>query len=601
MKRLSKGGSIAGLVGGLAGLLALSGCTGEIGGAGTSAAADSGSGNGNNGSTTAAGDTTSSSTTAGDPSSGSSTSTTGGSGGGSGEVQEGGEGAGEVITGTSCADAGVDAAASVLRRLTRIEYQLTLQDLLALGEPPNVDAVPGDVAQEGFTAYAELHTISATLLRTYLEVAQEQANLLLQDSDRLGQVVGCELAAAGCLDSFVSEFGELAYRRPLEADEVTNITTRAAEVGVDTEDQFRYALEVILSSPNFLYRVELGDANEGLSNLNAREVASRLSFAAWGRAPSLELLSRADSGELDTPEGLAAVASEMLSDPRAEVFFKTFFREWLNYDEMKAPKEPPADWTAALMPSMQEETDAFLAEFAWTAGTDFFGALTANHTFLSPELADYYGLPTPGADGRVEFPAGSPRENTGLLSHASVLSAKSDGDSVALRGNWLRSTFLCEQLYIDAEQLDAIGEELVGLSRMEIIAERNTRVQCKSCHSAIDPIGVGFEQFDASGRFDESVDLSSYPVAPAFPDAEDPSFESIAQLGQKIAGMPEAAACLSSRVFLYAHGRDPAAADSCAVEQSTKEFIGNQHSFSSMLLGLIEAPAFRLRRAPAPE
>lgn len=599
MKRLSKGASIAALLGGLASVLALSGCTGEIGSSGAPAAAESDSGSGS-GSDTAGSNTTGSSTTAGDPTSGNNTSTTGG-GGGSGEVQEGGEGAGEVITGTSCEDAGVDAAPSVLRRLTRIEYQLTLQDLLALAEPPNVDAVPGDVAQEGFTAYAELHTISATLLRTYLEVAQEQANLLLQDSDRLEQVVGCELATDGCLDSFVSEFGELAYRRPLEADEVTNITTRAVEVGLDTEDQFRYALEVILSSPNFLYRVELGDAPEGLSNLSAREVASRLSFAAWGRAPSAELLNRADSGELDTPEGLQTVAVEMLSDPRAEVFFKTFFREWLNYDEMKAPKEPPQDWTAQLMPAMQEETDAFLAEFAWTAGSDFFGALTANHTFVSPELADYYGLPAPGVDGRVEFPAGDPRENTGLLSHASVLSAKSDGDSVALRGNWLRSTFLCEQLYIDAEQLDAIGEELVGLTRMEIIAERNTRVQCKTCHSAIDPIGVGFEQFDASGRFDDSVDLSTYPVAPAFPDAEDTSFDSIAQLGQKIAGMPEAAACLSSRVFLYAHGRDPAAEDACAVEQSTKEFIGNQHSFSSMLLGLIEAPAFRLRRAPAPE
>jgi len=602
MKRLSKGASIAGLVGGLAGVLALSGCTGEIGGAGSSAAGDSSNGSGSSsGNDAAAADTTSSSTSAGDPTSGSTTSTTGGSGGGSGEVEEGGEGAGEVITGTSCEAAGVDAAPSVLRRLTRIEYQLTLQDLLALPEPPNVDAVPGDVAQEGFTAYAELHTISATLLRTYLEVAQEQANSLLQDSDRLAQVVGCEIAAAGCLDSFVSEFGELAYRRPLEADEVTDITTRAAEVGIDTEDQFRYALEVILSSPNFLYRVELGDATDGLSNLTAREVASRLSFATWGRAPSADLLSRADSGALDTPEGLEAVATEMLSDPRAEVFFKTFFREWLNYDEMKAPKQPPTDWNSALMPSMQEETDAFLGEFAWTAGTDFFGALTANHTFVSRELADYYGLPTPDADGRVEFPSGDPRENTGLLSHASVLSAKSDGDSVALRGNWLRSTFLCEQLYIDAEQLDAIGEELVGLTRMEIIAERNTRPACASCHSAIDPIGVGFEQFDPSGRFDASVDLSSYPVTPAFPDAEDTSFDSIAQLGQKIAGMPEAAACLSSRVFLYAHGRDPAAQDSCAVEQSTKEFIGNQHSFSSMLLGLIEAPAFRLRRAPAPE
>ncbi len=613
MKCLSKRGSIArhragpALTGyvALAGCLALTGCTGEIGGADPAPAGsetDGGNGNGSgsdgSGSDGSGSDGSSASSTTtggGNTTTGASTATTGGGG----DIQANGEGSGQFITGTSCQMAGVDAAPTVLRRLTRLEYQLTLQDLLQLSEPPNVDAVPGDVAQEGFTAYAELHTISSTLLRTYLQVAQAQADLLFADTNRLAQVVGCDVDAAGCLDSYVTDFGELAYRRPLEADEVSNITTRAAEVGANTEDQFRYALEVILSSPNFLYRVELGDATDGLSNLTAREVASRLSFATWGRAPSPELLSQADAGALDTLEGLQAAATQMLADPRAQVYFETFFREWLNYDEMKAPKEPAADWTAGLMPSMQDETDAFLAEFAWSAGTDFFGALTANHTFVSPALADYYGLPTPAADGRVEFPAGDPRANTGLLTHASLLSAKSDGDSVALRGNWLRSTFLCEQLYIDAEELDAIGEELVGLTRMQIIAERNERPQCAGCHSAIDPIGVGFEQFDPSGRFDASVDLSTYPVTPTFPDDEaDPSFDSVAQLGQKLAAMPAAAACLSSRVFLYAHGRDPGGQDSCAVEHSTKEFIGNQRSFSSLLLGLIEDPAFRLRRAP---
>jgi hypothetical protein len=183
------------------------------------------------------------------------------------------------------------------------------------------------------------------------------------------------------------------------------------------------------------------------------------------------------------------------------------------------------------------------------------------------------------------------------LGHASLLSAKSDGDSVALRGNWFRRTFLCQELYIDAAELDAIGEELVGLTRMQIIAERNTRPQCAGCHAAIDPLGVGFEQFDATGRFDASVDLSTYPIAPGFPDAADPSFESVAQLAQKVSELPGVAACLSSRVFLYTHGRDPVQADSCAVEQATTEFINNQHSFSSLLLGLVKSPAFRLRRA----
>lgn len=579
-------------IGAMLGALALTACTGQIG-------SPSESSNDSPAATDSPGSTTTT-TSGGDvPSDGTSNSSTSGGTGGPPVIDDDGDGAGEVITGSSCDQVGVDVGSSVLRRLSRIEYQLTLQDLLQLDQPPNVDAVPADVAQDGFTAFAEVQSISSGLLRAYLQVAEEQAAALFDDASRADQVIGCDTAQADCLEAFVSQFGERAYRRPLTQEELTGITSKAVEVGLDTEDQFRYAIEVMLGSPSFLFRVEVGDTPDGLSNLSAREVASRLSFATWGRAPSLELLARADNGELDSPEGLLQVANEMLDDPRAEVFFQTFFREWLNYDEMRPPKNPPADWDDALMTSMQNETDAFLREFAWTPATDFLSALSANHTYVTPELATFYGLPSPASDGRVEFPAGSPRENAGLLAHASLLSAKSDGDSVALRGNWLRSTFLCEKLYIDAEQLNAIGEELVGLTRMEIIDERNKRAQCVGCHGAIDPIGVGFEQFDATGRFDDSVDLSSYPVAPAFPDADDPSFESVPQLAQKLAGMPEVAACLSSRVFLYANGRSPSSEDACAVEQATTEFIRSQHAFSNILLGLIEAPAFRLRRPPA--
>ena len=572
----------------LLGALALTACTGEIG---SPTPSTQGSGE-----PSAPGQGPGQTATTGEPG----TPGTPNEPGGPGVVQEGGEGAGEAITGSSCAEVGVDTGPNVLRRLTRTEYQLTLQDLLHLETPPNIEAIAADVAQDGFTAYAEVHTVSAVLLRSYLEVAREQAALLMADSARRQQVLGCDSTQAGCLEAFVASFGERAYRRPLESSEIAGIVSRAQEAALDTEDQFQFALEVMLTSPNFLYRVELGDSPEGLSNLTAREVASRLSFAVWGRAPGSDLLARADQGELDSAEGLRQVASEMLEDPKAQTFFTTFFREWLNYDEMRAPNEPPADWNESLMTSMQQETDSFLAEFAWTPGLNFLSALSANHTFVSADLAEFYGLPAPDQAGRVEIPAGHPRENTGLLTHASVLSAKSDGDSVALRGNWLRSTFLCEELYIDAAQLDAIGEELVGLTRMQIIEERNTRAQCAGCHAAIDPIGVGFEQFDDTGRFDASVDLATYPIAPAFPDAANPSFESIPELAQKLAAIPAVGACLGSRVFLYAHGRDPIKEDSCAIEQATTQFIDNQHSFKSLLLGLIESPAFRLRRAPAP-
>ena len=121
----------------------------------------------------------------------------------------------------------------------------------------------------------------------------------------------------------------------------------------------------------------------------------------------------------------------------------------------------------------------------------------------------------PIGEAMLEFPAGNIREKSGLLTHASLLSAKSDGDMIAIRGNWLRKTFLCEELAPPPDLADQIGELLVGLTRTEIVNQRNTLTQCKGCHAAIDPIGMGFAQFDATGRFDSTIDLSAIMVAPA--------------------------------------------------------------------------------------
>jgi len=486
----------------------------------------------------------------------------------------------------------------VLRRLSALEYQLTLQDLFELPAPPSLEGVPPDADKDGFRTFAEIQTVSSQHLRAYLDKARELADGLLADSTRRSSVIGCQLTAPDCLRSFVTRFGRLAYRRSLETAEVDALVTRAESDALDTEDRYRLVLEAMLTSPSFLYRVEVGSASEGVSTLTATELASRLSFAVWGRGPSATLLDQAEQGALDTPEGLRTVAESMLADPKAEQFFGAFFRQWLGFETLRPPNVPPAGWDDALLGAMQEETDQVLKDFAWGGGT-FLDVLTANYTRTSRALATYYGLPAPGADGRVEFPAGSPRANTGLLTHASLLSAKSDGDPISIRGNWVRETFFCQHMSVPPDLAETLGERLVGLTRVQIVEKRNTEMECKGCHSLIDPIGVGFAAFDATGRYDDSVDITQYGIAPALPGAPDPStFSSIAELSAKLRSMPEVSECLASRAFLYVGGREPVAADACTLESATRAFTSSGN-FAALLAGIIEAPEFRLRRAPA--
>jgi hypothetical protein len=527
---------------------------------------------------------------------------TGGAGSGSGGTSGGGTGGGGT-GGTGggptalCPTVGVNAGPNVLRRLSVLEYQLTLQDLFQLPAPPSIENIPPDQAKDGFRTYSALQTISAQHLRAYLEKAKTLADELLLDGARRTKVLGCEVAAAGCLKTFVTRFGKLSYRRPLETAEVDGVVNRATANALDATDQFRYAIESLLTAPSFLFRVEVGTGGD-IATLTPYELASRLSFALWGRAPSEDLLDRAAQGALEKPEGLADVASTMLADARARGFFDAFFGQWLGFETLRAPTVPPAGWSDALLPEMGKETALVINDFAW-GGRNFLDLLTTSRTRVSPALATFYGLPAPAADGTLEIPAGHVRAGTGLLTHPSLISAKSDGDLIAIRGNWLRKTFLCKHLEVPPDLSDLIGDLLVGLTRVEIVKTRNTNASCRGCHSVIDPVGIGFAQFDPLGRFDKAVDLGVFGVAPGLPDAPSPPFASVAELASKLRELPEVSACLSNRVFVYANGREPVREDACGIEGATQSFAQNSNSFSALLKGLVAAPTFRVRRAPA--
>jgi hypothetical protein len=511
--------------------------------------------------------------------------------GGTGVVAPGAGGVPE-----DCESESVGTAPTVLRRLSVLEYQLTTQDLLSMLEPPSSEGLPLDNEHLGFRTFAEHQTMSAENLRAYLDKASSLAGDLLASPERRSTVIGCEPTEPQCLSDFVARFGKLAYRRALEANEVDAIATAATEFGADADDGIRFAIEAMLSSAQFLYRVEVGDNPEGLSTLTPHELASRLSFALWGRGPTGEQLDQAASGALDSPEGLALAAQSMLQDDKTQVFFEAFFRQWLGYQTLR-PSSPEHEAVAS---DMQLETDRVVTEFAWGAG-NFFDALLANHTYVSPELAAFYGSPAPDVEGRVAFEEGDPRFASGLLTHAALLSAKTDGDIISTRGNWLRKTFLCQELHIPEDLADTIGELLVGLDRIAIVEERNTRASCMGCHSTIDPIGIGLAKFDRAGIFDPEEDVSVFGITPALPDAPEPNtFNTVGELSAHLYAMSEVPVCLTERAYLYMNGREPAAEDACSVVRTSGVFLGGGHDFSALLQGIVDDPSFRLRRPPAP-
>jgi hypothetical protein len=491
--------------------------------------------------------------------------------------------------------------ANPLRRLSRLEYQLTLKDLLKLEAAPDVSAIPEDPKFKNFRTVAELQTVSAQHLRGYADVGAELATALLTDETRRSQVIGCALDEESCLAEFTERFGRLAYRRALTEEEASALLTRAMEFAEGPEDTFTFVIEALLTSPSFVFRVEVGDSAEGLSTLSGSELAAKLSFSLLGRTPDDALLTLGESGALSTPEGLNEAAATLVSDPRAAEYFQAFFQQWLDFEEMRSPPTPPSGFTDELLPQMVEETELLLADFAW-GGADFLRVLDANYTYAGPELAAFHGLPAAGAGAsRVEFEPDHPRHGTGLLTHGALIGAKGDGDIIAHRGKWLLSTFLCQELELPAGLIDSLGTELEGLTRAEMLEKRTTDARCSSCHQIIDPIGVGFAQYDSAGRFDESVMLDTFPLVPALAGSDPPEFGSIAELATQLRERQEVPECLSERVFLFTQGREPASEDVCSVDNVTRSFVSQQNSFEQLLVSLVNDPAFRLRQAAAPD
>ena len=148
----------------------------------------------------------------------------------------------------------------------------------------------------------------------------------------------------------------------------------------------------------FLYRVELGTPSQErpeLLVLDDYEVATRLSFLLWGRAPDSVLLDAADQGQLLSPDGLAAQVDRLLADPRAAQQVQRFHAMWLGYEELPLAPE--------LAAPMEAETQALVQRVIFDEQLPWPELFSFPETFITPELAGHYGLPPPAAPAWVNY------------------------------------------------------------------------------------------------------------------------------------------------------------------------------------------------------
>ncbi len=488
-----------------------------------------------------------------------------------------------------------------LRRLTRGEYADTVRDLL--GAPPtSLDLLPED----GLVPFDNDHTLqasSAALIDGVESLAAQLAAALSADTARRKAIVPCEPAGAGdvaCFERFLRSFGRKAFRRPLEADELALYAT-LRQHAVERNDFFvgvRLAVEAMLQSPSFLYRVERGEPVSGdasVVRLTSYEVATRLSYLFWGSAPPDWLLDEADRGGLLAPSETRDAATRLLADPRAKERVHRFHALWLGYH----PQTPAAGLRAAQL----QESRALVQRVVFDEPGDYLRLFSSEDTFIDASLASHYGLPAPstGGFGWVRYGASDRR---GILSHGAVLAngATEKDTSPVLRGIWVLQRLMCEDLPPPppdaATDLPPPGDTPVCKS--EVYAQHRSGA-CASCHSRIDPIGWGLERYDGQGRY-RAVEPEP-PHCAIDGQGELPSvgpFSGPGQLSSLLAGTQRLEQCVVRQVFRYAVGRRELPEEAPLLTELQGELSRSGRSFTELLLALASDESFFFRGVDEP-
>ncbi|MEQ1501015.1 MAG: DUF1588 domain-containing protein [Myxococcota bacterium] len=390
----------------------------------------------------------------------------------------------------------------MLRRLTHDEYARTVHDLVGVDVDPASFA--SDPVVDGFRNDAAALVVTDLLADQYRSTAEA-----VSDEVDVASLVPCEVATgdATCAAAFVESFGYRAFRRPLTQDDLDRYVGLWATIAVEDgfEGGVRWVVAAMLQSPHLLYRSELGvQGDPGAFTLTGWEVATALSYTLYGTTPDAALLQHAADGDLDTPEGVAAVAGTMLADPRTLGAAADLVEVWFDLGQLDTVSRDGL--TPELRDAMRQETRDVVEDVA-AAGGSLADLMTTRYTIVSPLLATHYGLP---GSGRVDLDG---ETYGGLLTHGSVLTThgKPSGSGPIQRGVTVRERLLCEDLPPPPSNLDTSPPEVdPTLSTRERYEQHSADPACAGCHDKIDPIGFGFERYDQLGRWRE--DDGGHPI-----------------------------------------------------------------------------------------
>jgi hypothetical protein len=411
-----------------------------------------------------------------------------------------------------------------------------------------------------------------------------------------------------CAEKIISNLVHRAYRRPVAADDLPPLLAlyRQGAEGGGFESGIRLALQTILVSPEFIFRMEFDPPNAApgsVHRISDFELASRLSFFLWSSTPDDELLAVAERGGLSDPSIREGQVRRMLADPRSQALVKNFVGQWLflrNLPRIQPDSAAFPNFDDNLRQALEQETE-LVVDSTLREDRSVADLLTTDYTFVNQRLAEHYGMK--GIYGN-EFRrvAVTDPNRQGLLGQASIMTVTSYPNRTAptIRGKWVLEQLLGTPPPPPPPNVPALKDDgtVKVLTMRQRMEEHRASPQCAVCHRLMDPLGFALENFDGIGRWRDSASeegTGAIDSSGVLPDGT--QFNGPAGLREILVGKRDMfVETVTERMLTYGLGRGVEQYDAPIIRRIVREASADDYKWSSIIVGIVNSSPFQMRR-----
>lgn len=498
--------------------------------------------------------------------------------------------------------------ATLPQRLTKVEYPRVIASIFGTPATFNqtVTASWGDDPRgiAGYSSESLHHSLSPFIIDEYWKSSELVAMQVIPNAS--AAFLTCT-GSVNCAESLIRPVMRLAYRRSPSAAEINAVRGVYNDVAGAFDVRVRMMIRFVLMSPQFIFRTfEKPQDGSDIVPLSGLELASRLSFFIWGSVPDEQLLVKGETGALLEKVEIEAEIRRMLKDPRSNFLVSSFFHRWLETDLIAGTTKNATafpGWNTALKTAMLNETTQFFKDIV-DNDQDLIKIVDADYSYLNSTLANFYNINgTFTANAYSKVPLNNERK--GIMTHGSLLAVTSADDHTTpvVRGKFVLERLLCSAPPPPPDNIPALPEDedgnLNGESkiRARLAAHQQQGSTCFACHASMDPIGLGFENYNAIGEYrSQYIDGVGVNSKGKLPTGE--GFDNLIDLVPVLAEDSRFGSCFVAHMSSFATGLDRTGKEyRCYNKVIAKNNVGKNFKLSDALIGIATSPEFLNRKA----